>query len=371
MFPILIKHVVLNTKFHAQEAEIVAQAGRKGTVTIATNMAGRGTDILLGGNPEYIARQQTLGDEIAEKLPKSEAKFVDDEEFVYFYHLDNYYRVPRAEYERIFAAHKKVTDAERDEVVALGGLHIIATERREARRIDNQPPRPRRPAGRPRLVTITPANEVPGPSPNARLAERLIETTCLNQGIGPHQLTIHADRGAPMRSKLVAELFLDLGIEASHSRPRVSNDNPFSEAQFRTVKYRPTFPDRFGSLDDARTIVHDLFVWYNDAHHHSGLRYLTPADVHYGRAATILEVRHRTRLAAHAAHPERFVQGPPRLETLPDAVWINPPTRPTRGDAPGSTIVTPDDPRHGVIYRAATDVEPRSIVFVNRVESLQ
>ena len=88
-----IKHVVLNAKYHAQEAEIVAQAGRKGTVTIATNMAGRGTDILLGGNPEYIARQQTLGDEIAEKLPKSEAKFVDDEEFVYFYHLDNYYRV--------------------------------------------------------------------------------------------------------------------------------------------------------------------------------------------------------------------------------------------------------------------------------------
>ena len=90
-----IKHVVLNAKFHAQEAEIVAQAGRKGTVTIATNMAGRGTDILLGGNPEYIARQQTLGDELAEKLPKSEAKFVDDEEFVYFFHLDNYYRVSR------------------------------------------------------------------------------------------------------------------------------------------------------------------------------------------------------------------------------------------------------------------------------------
>src|SRR6186713_2107132 len=133
-----IKHVVLNAKYHAQEAEIVAQAGRKGTVTIATNMAGRGTDILLGGNPEYIARQQTLGDEIADKLPKSEAKFVDDEEFVYFYHLDNYYRVARPEYERIFAAHKAITDAEHDEVVNIGGLHIIATERHEARRIDNQ-----------------------------------------------------------------------------------------------------------------------------------------------------------------------------------------------------------------------------------------
>jgi preprotein translocase subunit SecA len=133
-----IRHVVLNAKYHAQEAEIVAQAGRKGTVTIATNMAGRGTDILLGGNPEFMARQQTLADEIAEKLPREQAKFVDDEEFVYFYHLDSFYRVPRPAYERIFEAFKRQTDAEHDEVVALGGLHIIATERHEARRIDNQ-----------------------------------------------------------------------------------------------------------------------------------------------------------------------------------------------------------------------------------------
>jgi preprotein translocase subunit SecA len=133
-----IRHVVLNAKYHAQEAEIVAQAGRKATVTIATNMAGRGTDILLGGNAEFMARQQTLGDQIAEKLPKSEAKFIDDDEFVYFYHLDNFYRVPRAEYDRISLALKKQTDGEHDEVVASGGLHIIATERHEARRIDNQ-----------------------------------------------------------------------------------------------------------------------------------------------------------------------------------------------------------------------------------------
>src|SRR6188768_4268880 len=133
-----IRHVVLNAKYHAQEAEIVAQAGRKDTVTIATNMAGRGTDILLGGNPEYIARQQTLGDQIVEKLPKGQEKFVDDADFVYFYHLDSFYRVQRPEYERIFAAYKKSTDVEHDEVVALGGLHIIATERHEARRIDNQ-----------------------------------------------------------------------------------------------------------------------------------------------------------------------------------------------------------------------------------------
>jgi preprotein translocase subunit SecA len=133
-----IKHVVLNAKYHAQEAEIVAQAGRKGTVTIATNMAGRGTDILLGGNPEFMARQQTLADEIAEKLPKGQEKFVDDDEFVYFYHLESFYRVPRQEYERLSQAFKTQTDAEHDEVVALGGLHIIATERHEARRIDNQ-----------------------------------------------------------------------------------------------------------------------------------------------------------------------------------------------------------------------------------------
>ena len=133
-----IRHVVLNAKYHAQEAEIVAQAGRKGTVTIATNMAGRGTDILLGGNAEFMARQQTLGDEIAERLPKGQEKFIDDDEFVYFYHLDNFYRVPREAYERIFQALKHQTDAEHDEVVALGGLHIIATERHEARRIDNQ-----------------------------------------------------------------------------------------------------------------------------------------------------------------------------------------------------------------------------------------
>jgi preprotein translocase subunit SecA len=133
-----IKHVVLNAKYHAQEAEIVAQAGRKSTVTIATNMAGRGTDILLGGNAEFMARQQTLADEIAEKLPKGQEKFVDDEEFVYFFHLDSFYRVPRKEYDRIFAAFKAQTDAEHEEVVSVGGLHIVGTERHEARRIDNQ-----------------------------------------------------------------------------------------------------------------------------------------------------------------------------------------------------------------------------------------
>jgi preprotein translocase subunit SecA len=133
-----IKHVVLNAKYHAQEAEFVAQAGRKGAVTIATNMAGRGTDILLGGNPEFMARQQLLGEQKTERLPKGEERFTDDEDFVYFYHLDGFYKAARADWARVSTHFKSQTDAEHNEVVGLGGLHIVGTERHEARRIDNQ-----------------------------------------------------------------------------------------------------------------------------------------------------------------------------------------------------------------------------------------
>ncbi|MBI2828294.1 MAG: preprotein translocase subunit SecA [Acidobacteria bacterium] len=133
-----IKHVVLNAKYHAQEAAIVAQAGRQGNVTIATNMAGRGTDILLGGNPEHMARQQAIAEELAERLPRGEEKFVDDEEFVYFFHVDGFFRAPRGEWERIYTHFRQQTEAEHDAVVSLGGLHILGTERHEARRIDNQ-----------------------------------------------------------------------------------------------------------------------------------------------------------------------------------------------------------------------------------------
>jgi preprotein translocase subunit SecA len=133
-----IRHVVLNAKYHAQEAEIVAQAGRKGNVTIATNMAGRGTDILLGGSAEHMARQQAIAEEVAERLPKGEEKFVDDEEFVYFFHIDGFYRVKRADWERIFGHFRRECEADHDAVIALGGLHILGTERHEARRIDNQ-----------------------------------------------------------------------------------------------------------------------------------------------------------------------------------------------------------------------------------------
>ena len=133
-----VRHVVLNAKYHEREAEIVAQAGRKGNVTIATNMAGRGTDILLGGNPEYMARQQTLKEEVAEEIPKSEFKVVDDDSFVYFSQEDRYYQAPRADWDRILAYFNQQTDAEHAKVVEAGGLHIIGTERHEARRIDNQ-----------------------------------------------------------------------------------------------------------------------------------------------------------------------------------------------------------------------------------------
>jgi preprotein translocase subunit SecA len=133
-----VKHVVLNAKYHAQEAEIVAQAGRLHTMTIATNMAGRGTDILLGGNPEFMARQQSLAEQIAERLPKGQERFLDDEQHAYFFHIDSFYRVPRAQYRRLLEVFTAQCDAEHEKVVALGGLHIIGTERHEARRIDNQ-----------------------------------------------------------------------------------------------------------------------------------------------------------------------------------------------------------------------------------------
>src|SRR5688500_2630327 len=133
-----VKHVVLNAKYHAQEAEIVAQAGRKGGITIATNMAGRGTDILLGGNPEHMARQQALAEGVAEKLPRGEEKFVDDDEFVYFFMVDTFYRTKRTDWDRIYGHFKQVCADEHEEVVSLGGLHILGTERHEARRIDHQ-----------------------------------------------------------------------------------------------------------------------------------------------------------------------------------------------------------------------------------------
>lgn len=160
---------------------------------------------------------------------------------------------------------------------------------------------------------------------SAELAEQLIAETCAKQGIKPDQLTIHADRGSAMTSKSVALLLSDLGVTKTHSRPHVSNDNPYSEAQFKTLKYRPDYPGRFGSISDARSWGRAFFDWYNNRHHHTSLALLTPADVHGGRAEEKLQQRQAILQQAYAAHPERFVRGAPIVPTLPDAVWINPP----------------------------------------------
>ena len=160
---------------------------------------------------------------------------------------------------------------------------------------------------------------------SAHLAKQLIAETCAKQEIAPGQLTLHADRGSAMKSKSVALLLADLGVTKTHSRPYVSDDNPYSEAQFKTMKYRPTYPDRFGSIQDARAWARPFFHWYNHQHYHSGLALLTPATVHYGHAQAVLERRQETLQAAYAAHPERFVRGVPQPPSLPAEVWINKP----------------------------------------------
>jgi putative transposase len=161
---------------------------------------------------------------------------------------------------------------------------------------------------------------------SAALAERLIAATCEKQEIVPGQLTVHADRGAAMTSKPVALLLAHLGITRTHSRPHVSNDNPFSEAQFKTLKYRPDFPERFTSQEAARAFCHPFFTWYNTEHRHTGLGLLTPAMAHSGQAAAVRAQRGTVLAAAYAAHPERFVRKPPAPPALPTAVWINPPS---------------------------------------------
>jgi len=171
------------------------------------------------------------------------------------------------------------------------------------------------------------------PREGADLAKELIGQTCDKQMISPDQLTIHADRGSAMKSKPVAFLLADLGVTKTHSRPYVSNDNPFSESQFKTMKYRPEFPDRFGSLEDARTFCQGFITWYNREHYHSGIAYLTPETVHYGKAVDCLKKRGEILERAFQEHPERFPKGRPVHEPLPKAVWINPPEKSTEGDA--------------------------------------
>jgi putative transposase len=157
------------------------------------------------------------------------------------------------------------------------------------------------------------------------LAERLIRETVVKEGVARDQLTIHSDRGPSMRSQTVAQLLATLGITKSHSRPHVSDDNPFSESQFKTLKYRPEFPDRFLSIEHGLDFCGKFFQWQNHEHHHWGLGLLTPATVHHGQADAVLGRRRAVLTAAYATHPERFVRQPPRPLPLPREVWINPP----------------------------------------------
>ena len=162
---------------------------------------------------------------------------------------------------------------------------------------------------------------------SSALAQEVIIDSCDKQRIQPEQLTIHADRGGSMIAKPVALLMSDLGVLESHSRPHVSNDNPFSESQFKTMKYRPDYPARFGCQVDARTWAQSFFTWYNTEHRHSGIGLMTPQAVHYGQAAQLFAERQGVLQLAYAAHPERFVKGLPRPPQLPTAVWINPPKK--------------------------------------------
>jgi putative transposase len=159
----------------------------------------------------------------------------------------------------------------------------------------------------------------------AELAEQLMAETIRKQEVEPGQLTIHADRGTSMRSKCVGLLLSDLGVTKTHSRPHVSNDNPYSESQFKTMKYRPEFPKTFGSIEDSRSFCVDFFGWYNQEHHHSGIALMTPETVHYGMAEVTSQLRLETLQQAYRLHPERFVRKPPEPPRLPEAVWINPP----------------------------------------------
>lgn len=174
---------------------------------------------------------------------------------------------------------------------------------------------------------------------SAQLAKRLVSDACDREGISSGQLTIHSDRGPSMTSKSLALLYADLGVTKSLNRPYTSNDNPFSEAQFKTLKYRPGFPDRFGSIEDARSTSRSLLDWYNNEHRHSSLGLLTPDDVHHNRVDQRLAIRDHALGAAYAANPERFVRGLPTAKRPPTAAWINPPVDKTTSADEASALL--------------------------------
>lgn len=166
----------------------------------------------------------------------------------------------------------------------------------------------------------------------AALAKRLIKDTCQKQNISAGELTVHADRGSSMTSKTVAYLLADLGVTKTHSRPHVSNDNPYSESQFKTLKYCPEFPQRFGSIQDARSFCRTFFTWYNTVHKHSGIGFMTPEQVHYGLAQEVIAHRAEVLDSAFERHPKRFKGKRPKPFLLPEAVWINKPNNESETD---------------------------------------
>ena len=204
---------------------------------------------------------------------------------------------------------------------------------------------------------------------SAALAKQLIETTLDKQNVPEDQLIIHSDRGPSMTSHSVAQLLSSLGVTKSHSRPHVSNDNPFSESQFKTMKYRPEFPKRFGSYEDALQFCRNFFGWYNDEQHHSGIGLLTPSSIHYGQAAQITESRNHTLIAAWKKTPERFVGGKPKAPAIPKAVWINAPKTvlEKQNEAPetqcpgASEAASLTHPRSGYPSDGCVPAEPSSV----------
>ncbi len=182
---------------------------------------------------------------------------------------------------------------------------------------------------------------------DGELARRFLRESITKHRIDPDTLTLHADRGSALKSKSVAELLSDLHVTRSHSRPKTSNDNPYSEAQFKTLKYRPVFPDRFDSIEHARQLCGEFFRWYNHDHRHSGIGLHTPASVHFGTANEIRQQRGIVLAEAYTAHPERFVHRTPQPPELPDAVWINPPTDDTGKEEIGGPRAT--QPNNSVI----------------------
>ena len=197
---------------------------------------------------------------------------------------------------------------------------------------------------------------------SADLAQRLIAESCRKWAIQPDTLTIHADRGAPMTSKAVAQLLEDLGVSKSHSRPYTSNDNPFSEAQFKTMKYRPDYPDRFADMEQARGWAVPFFEWYNNDHRHTSLGLMTPHMVHFGHAAQVTQQRTQVLQTAYERHPERFVNGVPQPPLLPEVVWINPPRPDKEQSAPaGSTVGDSISPStrsvQDYLYEAGSEIQ--------------